>query len=264
MIGLKRFVVSFVILCSVSMPMIAQIQKGVVRTIGRPNNPGKSLPGVVIRLKGQVNAMVTDQEGAFYYRFNGKEGESAQLLGVSKVGYELVDRSVIGKGMVLSSKVPWVIVMVSNEQLESDRNRISTVAQKKADMEYQKKLEEIDDALKQKLISTEEYKAQLDNLEHDYESYLFLVGTFADQYARTDYDSLDSLGIEIAQSMEEGNYDRADSLILTRMDPDTVVERNHSAKAELQNKLEFLKDVLEKAMKDKELLENSLSRELGH
>lgn len=262
--GFKRLVISFVILCSVSLPMNAQVQKGIVRTIGRPNDPGKPLPGVVIRMKGQVNSMVTDRDGAFYYRFNGKEGEPAQLLGVSKVGYELVDRSIIGKGMVLSSKVPWVIVMVSNEQLESDRNRISAVAQKKAEMEYQKKLEAINDALKQKRISTEEYKAQLEKLEHDYESYLFLIGTFADQYARTDYDSLDSLGIEIAQSMEEGNFDRADSLIHTRMDPDTVLERNHSAKAELQNKLEFLKAVLENAMKAKELLENSPSMELGH
>ena len=241
---------------SASFPVNAQLQKGFVRTIGRPGNPGKPLPGVVIRLKGQVNAEVTDQEGAFYFRYNGKEGESAQLLSASKVGYELVDRSVIGKEMVLSSKVPWVIMMVSNEQLEADRNRIIAVAQQKADLQYQKKLEEITAALERQLISTEEYKKQLDALEHDYETYLFLIGTFADQYARTDYDRLDSLSIAISQSLEDGDYDRAESLIQMRIDHETVVDRNHAAKAEIQNNLEFFKKVLEQALKEKERLEN--------
>jgi hypothetical protein len=36
----------------------AQTQEGLVKTIGRPNRPGKPLSGVTIRMRGEANAVI--------------------------------------------------------------------------------------------------------------------------------------------------------------------------------------------------------------
>lgn len=234
---------------------MGQMQKGYVRTLGRPNNPSKPISEVIIRLKGRINAVMSEQDGSFSFHYEAnEEGEAAEILSVYKVGYQLVDKTIIGSGFVLSSTVPWVIVMVSNEQLEAEKNRISEITHKKAEEEYKKRLTEINNELNLKTLSVDEYRAKLSKLDSDYESYLFLIGTLADKYARTDYDNIDTLSVQITHCIEEGDYDRADSLIQTRINPDIIVEQNHRAKVEVQDQLEFLKTVLQKAVRDKELL----------
>jgi len=76
----------------------------------------------------------------------------------------------------------------------------------------------------------------------------------AERYARTDYDHLDSLDRVINICIENGELDKADSLIHTVFDPTTVLERNRSAKAEVRAKMELAQQIINRANEDMEAL----------
>ena len=76
----------------------------------------------------------------------------------------------------------------------------------------------------------------------------------AERYARTDYDHLDSLDREINICIENGEFDKADSLIHTVFDPTTVLERNRAAKAAVQEKMQLAQEIIDRANADREAL----------
>ena len=49
----------------IAIMTMAQTQQGYVKTLGRPNKPGKPLPDVTIRMRGVVNAVLSGQDGRF-------------------------------------------------------------------------------------------------------------------------------------------------------------------------------------------------------
>ena len=83
---------------------------------------------------------------------------------------------------------------------------------------------------------------------------LSLIGDMADRYARTDYDNLDSIDVEINICIENGELEKADSLIHTVFDPETVLERNRAAKKEIEERIKFAQAVIDKATADKEAI----------
>lgn len=52
-----------------SLPLMAETQKGYVRTIGRNGKPGKPLSGVMVRAEGPANMVMSDSEGQFSLLF---------------------------------------------------------------------------------------------------------------------------------------------------------------------------------------------------
>ena len=94
----------------------------------------------------------------------------------------------------------------------------------------------------------------LRDLQDKYDKYLALIDGMADRYARTDYDHLDSIDREINICIEEGELEKADSLIHTVFDPTTVLERNRAAKADIQARMQLAQDVIDKANADKEAI----------
>lgn len=230
-------------------------QKGYVKTIGRPNKPGVMLSGVMIRVRGEVNAVVTRETGEFHLPMVGKkEGDAIVLVSVQKSGYELKDRGLIGRSQVFSTKVPLEILMVDLKQLETDKRRIENNAYRVAETNYKKKVRVLEQQRDEGAITTETYRTELSDLQQKYENYMSLIGDMADRYARTDYDQLDSLDREINLCIEEGELDKADSLIHTVFDPETVLERNRAAKEEIRQRIEFAQSVIDKATSDKEAI----------
>lgn len=247
----RTFALALFMLFSVALS--AQIQSGYVRTIGRPGKPGKPIANVTIRMKGGPNAVVSGKDGSFNVRFtNKKDGDGISLVSVSKKGYILNDKDIIGRQLVFSSRVPIVITMVDTKQLEEDKRRIEKNAYKTAERNYKKKVDEINKQIKKKKITEDKYRQQLSELQSKYENYLLLVEDMADRYARTDYDQLDSLDKVINVCIENGELEKADSLIHTVFDPETVLERNHNAKKEIQQRIAFAQSVIDKAMVDRE------------
>lgn len=233
----------------------AQTQQGFVKTIGRPNKPGVALSGVTIRMRGMVNAVVSSQTGEFNFLMpNKKDGDAIVIQSVQKNGFELKDKELMGRQLVFSSRVPIEILMVDQKQLAADKKRIEDNAYRVAEQNYQKKLKEIEIQKQNNEITAERYRQDLQQLQDKYENYLSLVSDMADRYARTDYDQLDSIDREINICIENGELDKADSLIHTVFDPETVLERNRAAKEEIRQRIAFAQAIIDKAKADKEAI----------
>lgn len=231
---------------------LAQKQQGIVRTIGRPEKPGAPVANVIIRWQGMFNAVISNANGQFTVIMPGKKnGDEIVLQSVSKNGYELKDKGVIGRPQVFSTTVPIEIVMVNKAQLQADKKRIEDKAYKVAEKNYNKKLKEFEKKVKKKKITEAQYRQELERLQKQYEAYLALIGDMADRYARTDYDQLDSIDYQINLCIENGELEKADSLIHTVFDPETVLERNIAAKEEIRQRIEFAQKVIDKANADK-------------
>ena len=248
---MKRLLVLAIVLLMATWGF-AQTQMGYVITIGRPNKPGVFLSNVLIQAKGMVNPAISDSTGEFNISIpDKKDGDPIVLLRIKKNGYELKDKEIIGRQMVCSSRVPLYIAMVDSRQLESDKRRIEENAYRTAEKNYQSKLDALEQQLESQAITIEKYREELNGLEEKYEKYLSLISDMADRYARTDYDQLYSIDYQINLCIENGELDKADSLIHTVFDPETVLERNQAAKKEIMERIAFAQQVIDKANADK-------------
>lgn len=255
---MKRFSIIF-IMCCLALDSWTQTQQGYVKTIGRPNKPGVALSGVAIRMKGSFNAVVSSATGEFHLLVPGKkDGDAIVLLSIQKMGYELKDKELTGRQLVFSTRVPLEILMVNQKQLAADKRRIEDNAYQVADRNYQKKLKEIETQRRNNEITAERYRLELQQLQDKYDKYLSLISDMADRYARTDYDQLDSIDREINLCIENGELEKADSLIHTVFDPETVLERNRAAKEEIRQRIAFAQTIIDKANADKEALKRDL------
>ena len=247
----------FWLLVCLMMPFAAsaQTQQGYVKTLGRTNKPGVPLANATIRMQGVVNSVLSGKDGRFSILMpDKKKGDEIILLSVRKQGYELVDHSLIGRRQVFSPLVPIEIVMVNSDELAANKQRIERIAYQKADENYQVKLKLLEQQVKEQEITKEQYRQQLQDLQDKYEKYQSLIAGMADRYARTDYDHLDSIDREINICIENGELDKADSLIHTVFDPTTVLERNRAAKAAVQEKMLLAQEIIDKARADREAL----------
>lgn len=248
---MKRVVCIISILLS-TLLSFSQTQQGFVKTQGRPNKPGKPLSGVTIRWRGEMNAVISGQDGKFNTFFKDKKnGDAIGLLSVRKKDFELIDKDLTNRSLVFSTKVPIEIVMVSSAELEANRKRISDNAYQKAEETFQNRLKILKKQKNESDITVEQYSQKLKELQDNYEKYVALIDGMADRYARTDYDHLDSIDREINICIENGELEKADSLIHTVFDPSTVLERNRAAKAEIQARMKLAQDIIDKANADK-------------
>ena len=251
---MKRAYIIFFI-CCLAVSCMAQTQPGYVKTQGRPNKPGVPLANVTIRMRGQLNPVMSGSDGKFSVPFPGKKsGDAISLLSIRKNGYELIDPELVGRSLVFNANVTIEIVMVSSAELEANRKRISDNAYRKAEENYQRKLKQLEQQRDESEITVEKYRKELQELQDRYDKYRDLIDGMADRYARTDYDHLDSIDREINICIEEGELEKADSLIHTVFDPTTVLERNRAAKAEVQAKIQLAQEIIDKANADKEAL----------
>lgn len=245
----------FIFSISLGIAATAQTQQGIVKSIGRPGKPGKALNNVTIQAKGMINPVLSDTTGGFSISIPGKnDGDAIVFLRIKKNGFELKDKEMIGRQLVCSSRVPIIIQMVDLAQLEADKKRIEENAYRVAEENYQKKLAELERQQHENEISVEKYRNELQALQDKYDQYLSLISNMADRYARTDYDQLDSIDYQINLCIENGELDKADSLIHTVFDPETVLERNRAAKREIEERIAIAQSIIDKAQADKEAI----------
>ena len=238
-----------------SFVALAQTQRGIVKSIGRPGKPGKALNNVTIQAKGMINPVLSDTTGEFNISIPGKnDGDAIVFLRIKKNGFELKDKDLVGRQLVCSSRVPIIIQMVDCAQLEADKRRIADNAYRVAEENYQKKLSELERQQQENEITAEKFRNELQGLQDKYDKYLSLISNMADRYARTDYDQLDAIDYQIILCIENGELDKADSLIHTVFDPETVLERNRAAKREIEERIAIAQSIIDKAQADKEAI----------
>jgi tetratricopeptide (TPR) repeat protein len=198
----------------------AQTQSGVVRTVSRPDAPSQRLQGVVVRVQGEYNPVMTDEQGAFQVLMPGqKNGSPYALAGVNKGGYELREPEIVGRQLPFSSSVPLEIIMVSRRQLQRDKQRIEQAARENIEQYYEQQLNKLNEQLAQAQLSNQEYEKQLSDLESEYDRFEPLIEQMAERYARTDYEGMSAADSLIQQAIEQGDLQLAQQRILAKGDP---------------------------------------------
>ena len=201
-------------------PLMAQTQSGVVRTIARPDQASQRLQGVVVRVAGEYNPVMTDEQGAFQVLMPGlKNGAPYTLAGINKGGYELREPELVGRQLPFSSSVPLEIIMVSRRQLQRDKQRIEQAARENIERYYEQQLNALNEQLTQAKLSNQEYEKQLNQLEQEYDRFEPLIEQMAERYARTDYNGMSAADSLIQQAIEQGDLQLAQERILAKGDP---------------------------------------------
>lgn len=205
------------ILLFFALSAAAITQQGFVRTISRPNAPGERLEGVLIRVRGNHNMVLTEQSGDFALLLtNVQNGDPYVLSAVMKSGYQLAEEDLIGRQQAGSDRVPLEVTMISLAQLQADKNAIAAKARAGVEKYYMEQLAALGKALSEQRFNAEQYEQQIaaldDKLMHSEEQ----IQKMADRYARTDYAQLDSVAGAIQTAIEQGDLDAAEQMILRK------------------------------------------------
>lgn len=222
----KTVVLTVFALCSLLLN--AQTQSGVVRTVARPDAPSQRLQGVVVRVQGDYNPVMSDEKGAFQVLMPGqKNGAPYALAGINKGGYELREPELVGRKLPFSSSVPLEITMVSRRQLQRDKQRIEQAARDNIERYYEQQMNALNEQLAKAMLSNQEYEKQLSALEAEYDRFEPLIEQMAERYARTDYEGMSAADSLIQQAIESGDLNLAQERIMAKGDP---VEREKKMK----------------------------------
>ena len=198
----------------------SQTQMGYVKTLGRPDKKGVSLSGVSIKVKGEHNPVLSKSDGTFSILYVGKqEGDAYSLQEVLKKGYELNEPEIIGRSFAFSKRVRQTIVMVSSAQLQADKLRIENNAYRTAEKNYKNQLALLEKQKEDNTIALEDYQKSLTELQDRFEKYQSMIDGLAEHYAHTDYDELNEKEREINICIENGDLEKADSLLKELFDP---------------------------------------------
>lgn len=228
-----------------------QTQRGVVRTALRPNKKIVYLPGVTIRQRGGHTAVLSGAGGKFEMTMpKAKAGDAFYLSSIRKSGYELADNRTIGRAFTYSSKVPIEIVMINTREKEEDVRRISDNSYRRAEKTYKQRISKLEKQLSEKTISEASYREQLQELQTWFEKYESLINIMAERYASTDYATIDSLNAAINIAIENGELERADSLISTAGSLEKMVKENKEAERKANERLNIGRDIMENATAD--------------
>ena len=86
--------ITFILSIWIALCSIAQTQQGLVKTIGRPGKPGTPLSNVTIRWRGEVNSVVSGDDGSFSVIMTGKKnGDPESALESCLKALEMRERS---------------------------------------------------------------------------------------------------------------------------------------------------------------------------
>lgn len=213
----QRLLFAALLLMAVLNLCAQEAQQGHVKTLGRPNKSGENLSGVSIKVSEASNDVVSNQSGFFSFYPSDK---NFTILRVRKNNFQLVDPTIIGRLYPYSATIPVEIVMVSSIELLKEKQRIEDKAYAKAELMYKKKIAFLEQQLEQSIINSNDAEKQRIQIHENYQRYINLIGRMAEQYALIDYDGISGTNKLIMQYIEDGELERADSLLKAKGDFD--------------------------------------------
>ena len=209
-------ILSFLLLSS---PLWSLTQRGIVRTIARQDKSSVPVANAVIRVRGQHNAVMSQKDGTFSIELTDKHnGDPFVLSSVILSGYEVAEKEMLGRPIACSEQVVLEILMVSREDLQKEKDAIAEKARQNVEVYYEQRVSALEKQLSDGQIAQAEYQQQLDMLEQKYEQFEPLLELMADRFARTDYNSMDTLDLQINDAIQQGNLDLAEQLIHSKGD----------------------------------------------
>lgn len=228
------------VFCNLSF---AQTQQGLVKTRGRMVNgqlvTGAKLSGVNITLN-YGNSLVSGSQGSF--SFNVPPGKKFSLISAIKKGYTLCDPEYTKRSFSYSQSDLFYVVLDDENQHQADVNASIRKVRKTLTEQLLKREEEIENLKAQNLLTEKEYQDRLQELYDNQSKAEQLVKKMAELYVSIDYDQLDKYDQQIQMYIEEGNLQKADSMILGKGDIEQrVADYYNSVKANENERLELNK-----------------------
>lgn len=187
---MKKMFILFLVIFSTTVYAQSYDQFGYVKTKGTKEKAGDRIKGVRIKIKGKKGAYQTNSRGEF--SIDGLERKFI-IERVERLGYELLDYETTGTNIEVSSE-PLRIVMIDKQQLSDEREAI----------------------LKKLLKELNKYQEKNKLLQLDLSNLQKSLSEMADRLARVDYDMMNEKDRDIHICLEEGNFTKADSLILSK------------------------------------------------
>lgn len=224
-----------VMLILTAFALEAKVQKGVVRSLSRPGKKIEYVSDVTIMVKGLPNRVKSGSGGRFSVEMrplNLQVGSPFYILSAKKSGYKLADTR---KTYVHSGTVPAEIIMINLAQQQADIQRITEKNTAKLAANYERKIKRLEKDLKEKRITAEKYREELQAQQEHYERFSDLIDVLAERYSSIDYENIDPLNARINEAIENGEYERADSLINS---VGSLEEMEQSILADKENALE--------------------------
>ena len=225
-----------------SLSVYSQTQRGFVVESSITAGKQSPLQNVMLRMHGNVNAVLTNENGAFTLKgkaLGDKYGFT--LVSVYKKGYELADQSVIGRRFAYSKKTPLNIVMLSSKVLNEKKMEIENCIYRNVQQHYSSSIRALNDSLNQEKLKMDYYLSRTVELQKQFDLYEPLITALADHYVRQDYSKMSANDVEVCRMVMDGHIAKADSLI-------TVLENQlqQQKKAHKREKEEIVNDLYNK------------------
>lgn len=218
---MKHLITTLLLLAGIIHFAAAQnVQTGYVKTRGRldKNNqviPGVRLSGVSIVLIGG-HSTVSDANGDFRLTI---PGDKFYLQSVQKQNYVLSDPEVLKKQYYCSAN-PLVITMDDPNIQKSDL----LAKERKLRRDLEQRLREREDEIVAMNISLEEKNKQLSQINLERDDNEKIVKQLAEYYTTLDYDLLDEFQRQVNYLLEQGDLEKADSMLRSRGDLATRIK----------------------------------------
>ena len=229
---MKRLIliIMMVVLTAISF---AQTQNGVVKTRGRMVNgklvSGTLLSGATVQIAGRQAIVAKD--GRFSFPVS---GGSFTIKSVVKQGYTLVDAEACRQYQY--SATPLQLVMERPDKLQADQ----LATERKLRRELQRRLQQREDEIEEMQLSLEEKNRLLAGINQEREDNEKIIASMSQYYATIDYDQLDSFQQHVTQLLENGELERADSLLRTRGNmTDRIRQMRREQEAEAKEEYEI-------------------------
>lgn len=243
----------------VSLWSFSQTQQGIVKTRGRMVDgevvPGTRLAGAAITLNFG-NPLVSSDQGTF--SFNVPATKSYSLVSATKQGYILADPEFTRRSFSYSADNPFYVVLEDENQRQADINAATRKVRRTLMAQLDEREEEIESLKAQNKLTEKEYQDRLKQLYDNQSKSEQLVREMAERYASTDYDQLDEFNRQVQMYIEEGELQKADSLIRSKGDIEKRVAEYHEVVA--ANNAE--REKLEQSEKSATRTYEDLSRDL--
>lgn len=232
-------IILLLLTCSV---INAQNQQGIVKTRGRMVNgqviAGTRLNGATITLN-IGNPLVSGNNGAF--SFNVPSDKNYSLVSARKQGYTLADPEYTRRSFRYSASNPFYVVLEDENQRQSDINAATRKVRRTLTAQLQKREDEIEELKAQNKLTETDYQKRLQQLYDNQSKSEQLVKEMAERYASTDYDQLDEFNQQVQMYIEEGELQKADSMIRSKGDMEQRVAEYYNVVAANKKEREQLK-----------------------
>ena len=211
----RQFIFTLALLL-LAIPAFSQVQKGYVRTCGRPNNPkGTRISGITIRVAGLHSPVVSQNNGYFDFDLGGGQSAySVTSVRDNSYQYELQEKELLNRKEPVSAAVPKEIVMVSL----AEKRAIEEKKRQQIESKYQQDIDRLEAQKAHDEITIEQYRQQLQELQDAFDKRDMLITDLSEHFASIDYAMLSDEQARISALLEDGDLLTADSIINAKGD----------------------------------------------